>query len=96
MGAGIKGRVAVGLVAPLTAVAIALFFVGICVLAVGWVAKTIWEDLYPILQFQLLMRRTELRIEIEEAGYEFPVWLEDDDEENQESPVLRLIPKDKE
>lgn len=75
-------------------VAAALCFIALALAAWAWVVYMIWVDLYPILQFQLLMRRTELRIDIEEAGYEFPEWLEDDEEEKPNGPVLRLIPKD--
>jgi len=74
-------------------VAAALCFIGFALVACAWVVYMIWRDLYPMLQFQLLMRRTELRIDIEEAGSEFPEWLEDD-EEKPSGEILHLAPKD--
>jgi len=88
----------VGIVAALIGIAVALIFVGLCLCGLGLVAiKTIaviWDDLGPLLEHEMLMRRMEVRLMIDDAGYECPDWLRDDEEED-EGKVVRLVPKPK-
>ena len=87
-----------GLVTALYLVAIALFFIGIVLCGLGWVAvkalAVIWDDLSPLLHHEMCMRRTEVRLMIDDAGYQCPEWLNDeDDEDDEEGKVIRLVPK---
>ena len=87
-----------GMVTALFTVAVALFFIGIVLCGLGWVAvkaiAVIWDDLGPLLEHEMLMRRMEVRLMIDDAGYECPEWLNDDDEdENENKKVIRLVPK---
>ena len=96
VGPRISGELALVMVVALYAIAVALFILGACVVFAAWAlgltAKVIWEDLYPLLQYRLVMDRTTLRLEIEEAGFKLPDWLED--EEQPEAEIVHLVPKD--
>jgi hypothetical protein len=90
------------MVAALIAVAIGLFFIGIVLCALGYVTvkalAVIWDDLSPLLHHEMCMRRMEVRLMIDDAGYQCPDWLNDDDEEEEEEEdkkkkVIRLVPK---
>ncbi len=89
------------MVAALTAVALGLFFIGIALVGLGWVAVkslgVIWDDLGPLLEHEMLMRRIEVRLMIDDAGFECPDWLhdddDDDDDEKEKEKVIRLVPK---
>ncbi len=86
------------MVVALFCIALALLFMGICLCGLGVIAvKTIaviWDDLGPLLEHEMLMRRIEVRLMIDDAGYECPDWLRDDDDED-EGKVVRLVPKPK-
>ena len=83
-------------------VALGLFAIAIVLAGLGWVAvqsiSVIWDDLGPLLHHEMLMRRIEVRLMIDDAGYECPEWLndEEEDEENEEGKVIRLVPKQEE
>lgn len=88
------------MVTALYSVAVAIFFIGIVLCGLGWVAvkalALIWEDLSPLLHHEMCMRRMEVRLMIDDAEYQCPDWLNDDDEdENKENKkkVIRLVPK---
>ena len=85
------------MVVALIGIAVALFFVGICLCGLGLVAvkslAVIWTDLSPLLQHEMLMRRMEVRLMIDDAGYECPEWLNDEDDDEDEGKVIRLVPK---
>ncbi len=87
-----------GVVITLICIALALFFIGVCLCGLGVVAvkalAVIWDDLGPLLEHEMLMRRIEVRLMIDDAGYECPDWLRDDENEN-EGKVVRLVPKPK-
>jgi hypothetical protein len=92
MGTGILGGLAVAMVA------VALFFVGVVLVYLGGAAlqliREIWSELEPMLEHEVLMRRMEVRLMIDEAGYQCPEWLDDEaDEEDERSKVVRLVPK---
>ena len=84
------------MVVALIGIAVALFFVGICLCGLGLVAvkilTEIWADLSPLLQHEMLMRRIEVRLMIDDTGYECPEWLRDEEDED-EGKVVRLVPK---
>ncbi len=87
-----------GIVIALTVVALGLFFIGIVLCGLGWVAvksiAVIWDELGPLLEHEMLMRRIEVRLMLDDAGFECPEWLNDDEEdENEEGKVVRLVPK---
>jgi hypothetical protein len=89
------------MVTALFAVALALLSIGLVLCVLGLVTiraiEMIWEDLGPLLEHEMLMRRIEVRLMIDDAGYECPEWLNDDDEddedENENKKVIRLVPK---
>jgi hypothetical protein len=85
------------MVAALIGIAVALFFIGLCLCGLGLVAvkslTMIWTDLSPMLQHEMLMRRMEVRLMIDDAGYECPEWLNDEDEEEDAGKVIHLVPK---
>ena len=85
------------MVVALIGIAVALFFVGICLCGLGLVAvkslAVIWTDLSPLLQHEMLMRRMEVRLMIDDAGYECPEWLNDEDDDKDAGKVIRLVPK---
>jgi hypothetical protein len=92
LGSGIFKGLAVGLVA------LGLFTIAIVLAGLGWVAvrciSEVWDFLGPLLEHEMLMRRVEVRLMIDDAGYKCPEWLNDeraDDEE--EGKVVRLVPK---
>jgi hypothetical protein len=93
MGSGVFEGLAVGLVA------LGLFAIAIVLAGLGWVAvqsiSVIWDDLGPLLHHELLMRRIEVRLMIDDAGYECPEWLNDEDDDEEEEKVVRLVPKPK-
>ncbi len=95
-----------GMVTALTSVAIALFFIGLVLCALGWATikslAVIWDDLSPLLHHEMCMRRMEVRLMIDDAGYQCPDWLNDDDEDEDKNKdkdkkdrkkVIRLVPK---
>ena len=85
------------MVVALIGIAVALFFVGICLCGLGFVAvkslAVIWTDLGPLLQHEMLMRRMEVRLMIDDAGYGCPEWLNDEDDDKDAGKVIRLVPK---
>ncbi len=89
------------MVTALALVSIALLFIGLVLCMLGLVAiraiEVIWNDLGPLLEHEMLMRRMEVRLMIDDAGYECPEWLNDDDEdeenEDKNKKVIRLVPK---
>jgi hypothetical protein len=93
MGSGIFKGLAVGLVA------FGLILIAIVLAGLGYVAvrsiSVIWDDLGPLLHHEMLMRRIEVRLMIDDAGYECPDWLNDELEEEEEGKVIRLVPKPK-
>jgi len=88
----------VGMVTAVTSVAVALFFIGVvlCFIAKYGLQKIdeIWDDFGGFLHHELLMRRAEVRLMIDDAGYEIPDWMLDDKDDD-EVPVqaIRLVPK---
>jgi len=86
-----------------------VIFLGIC-LVVGLVgagfligggissAFTEWaEDWNQIKHWEMLMKKCALTLKFEQAGLEYPEWLEDEsdwDEEPKEGTVIRLVPKE--
>jgi hypothetical protein len=93
MGSGVVGGLAVELVAA------ALFFIGVilCFAAKAFIEKAtdIWKELGPLLEHEMLMRRIEVRLMIDDAGFEIPDWLNDDEDEDDEK-VIQLVPKQEE
>ena len=89
------------MVTALTSVSLALFFIGIVLCGLGLVAikaiSVIWDDFSPLLEHEMLMRRIEVRLMIDDAGYECPEWLndEDEDEGKENEKIIRLVPKPK-
>ena len=85
------------MVAALTAVALGLFFIGIVLCGLGYAAvksiAVIWGDLGPLLEHEMLMRRIEGRLMLDDSGFECPKWLNDDDDEDEEGKEVRLVPK---
>lgn len=89
------------MVIALALVSLALLFIGLVLCVLGLVAiraiEVIWDELGPLLEHEMLMRRIEVRLMIDDAGYECPEWLNDDDEdeenENENKKVIRLVPK---
>jgi hypothetical protein len=81
-------------------VAVALFFIGVvlCFVAKAFLEKVtdIWKELGPLLEHEMLMRRIEARLMIDDAGFEIPDWLNDDDEHDDEhdEKIIRLVPKE--
>lgn len=80
---------------------VATYFLAVCILlscaALGIIVVKIWKDIFPLLEFHLILKRTELRLDIQEAGFVFPEWLEEEDKEensNGNGQVLRLVPKE--
>jgi hypothetical protein len=74
---------------------------GICY--VGNILNEWLEQIDQSMMCYLAIMRTQLRIEIADAGYELPEWLEDGfEEENEETPqkgsgqVIQLVKKSKE
>jgi len=80
-------------------VAFGLILIAIVLAGLGYVAvqsiSVIWDDLGPLLHHEMLMRRIEVRLMIDDAGYECPDWLNDELEEEEEGKVIRLVPKPK-
>jgi hypothetical protein len=80
------------------AVAGGLFFIGMCLFlickAVLDKVDEIWGELGPLLEHEMLMRRIEARLMIEDSGFTIPDWLNDDDEDDDAENVVRLVPKE--
>jgi len=57
------------------------------------VAVDIWDEAAQMGQHEVLMRRMEMRLMLEDMGYEIPEWLDDEAEENNKDNkvVLRLV-----
>jgi hypothetical protein len=80
-------------------VAFGLILIAIVLAGLGYVAvksiSVIWDDLNSLLHHEMLMRRIEVRLMIDDAGYECPEWLNDDEDDEEEEKVVRLVPKPK-
>ncbi len=80
-------------------VAFGLILIAIVLAGLGWVAmQTIYiirDELGPMLEHEFLLRRMEMRLMIDEAGYECPDWLRDTAYEEDKGKVVRLVPKPK-
>lgn len=86
------------MVVALTSVAIALFFIGLVLCGLGLVADkalaVIWDDLNSLLQHEMVMRRIEVRLMIDDAGWDCPEWLNDEESDEESGKIIRLVPKD--
>ena len=79
-------------------VAFGLILIAIVLAGLGCVAvqsiSDIWDELGPLLEHEMLMRRIEVRLMIDDAGFECPEWLMDDEpDEEKKGKVIRLVPK---
>lgn len=84
--------------APVYLMALALFYIGLVILVVAYFVlkkvSEIWDELGPLLEHEMLMRRIEARLMIEDSGFEIPDWLNDDDEDENSGKIVRLVPKE--
>ncbi len=79
-------------------IAVGCFFIACAICYVGNILNEWLEQIDQSMMCYLAIMRTQLRIEIGEAGYELPEWLEDGfEEENEDAPnkgqVIQLVKK---
>ena len=77
------------------------FVIASAVCFVGHILNSWLEQIDQSMMCYLAIMRTQLRIEISDAGYELPEWLEDGfDEEDEDTPkkgqVIQLVKKTEE